>query len=93
MNWIHRGAGRGAMCALALGWLLAGPLAGQEQLAAPPVLEAVPLPAEGTPIVYVNTQAILPVAPGADSRPVRRFSGFPTSSRASWTRSPRRLIL
>ena len=65
MNWIHRGAGPAAM--LALGALFAGPLAGQEPAAAPPVLEAVPLPPEGTPIVYVNTQAILPVAPGADS--------------------------
>ena len=67
MNWIHRGAGPAAMCALALGALLAGPLAGQEPAGAPPVLELVPLPPEGTPIVYVNTQAILPVAPGADS--------------------------
>ena len=67
MNWIHRRAGRAALGTLALGSLLVGPLAGQEPPGAPPVLEAVPLPPEGTPIVYVNTQAILPVAPGADS--------------------------
>ena len=67
MNWIHRGAGPAVMGALALGALIAGPLAGQEQPAAAPAMEAVPLPPGGTPIVYVNTQAILPVAPGADS--------------------------
>lgn len=67
MNWIHRGAGPAAICVLALGSLVAGPLAGQEQPGAPLAPELVPLPPEGTPIVYVNTQAILPVAPGADS--------------------------
>lgn len=67
MNWIHRGAGPAVMRALALGSLIAGPLAGQEQPGAPATVEAIPLPPEGTPIVYVNTQAILPVAPGADS--------------------------
>ena len=55
------------MGALALGSLIAGPLAGQELPGAPVALEVVPLPPEGTPVVYVNTQAILPVAPGADS--------------------------
>ncbi len=64
MHWIHRGTGPAMTCALAFGALIAGPLAGQE---APAVPEAVPLPPEGTPIVYVNTQAILPIAPGADS--------------------------
>ena len=63
MNWIRRGAGPAVMGALMLGALPAGSLAAQD----PPVLESVPLPPEGTPIVYVNTQAILPVAPGADS--------------------------
>lgn len=67
MNWIHGGAGPAVMRALALGSLIAGPLAGQELPGAPAALEVVPLPPEGTPIVYVNTQAILPVAPGADS--------------------------
>ena len=67
MNWIHRGARPAVMSALALGSLVAGPLAGQQQPGVPPVLEVVPLPPEGTPVVYVNTQAILPVAPGADS--------------------------
>lgn len=67
MNWIHGGARPAVMRALALGSLIAGPLAGQELPGAPAPLEVVPLPPEGTPIVYVNTQAILPVAPGADS--------------------------
>ena len=67
MNWIHGGARPAVMRALALGSLIAGPLAAQELPGAPAALEVVPLPPEGTPIVYVNTQAILPVAPGADS--------------------------
>lgn len=67
MNWIHRGARPAVICALALGALVAGPLAAQEQPAVPLVPEPVPLPPEGTPVVYVNTQAILPIAPGADS--------------------------
>lgn len=67
MNWIHGGARPAVMRALALASLIAGPLAGQELPGAPAALELVPLPPEGTPIVYVNTQAILPVAPGADS--------------------------
>ena len=67
MNWIHGGARPAVMRVLALGSLIAGPLAGQELPGAPAALEVVPLPPEGTPIVYVNTQAILPVAPGADS--------------------------
>ncbi|WP_420448031.1 OmpH family outer membrane protein [Candidatus Palauibacter sp.] len=67
MNWIHRGARPAVICALALGALVAGPLAAQEQPTVPLVPEPVPLPPEGTPVVYVNTQAILPIAPGADS--------------------------
>lgn len=67
MNWIHRGARPAVLCALALGTLIGGPLAGQEPPGTPLAPEAVPLPPEGAPIVYVNTQAILPVAPGADS--------------------------
>ena len=67
MHWIHRGAGAGLGRALALGALAAGPLAAQEQAGAPSLPEAAPLPPQGTPVVFVNTQAILPVAPGADS--------------------------
>lgn len=42
------------------GLTLAVPLAGQGAATAP-------MPPEGTPLVFVNTQAILPIAPGADS--------------------------
>ena len=47
----------------AVGGLLAVPLAAQEPAGAGPP----PLPPEGTPLVFVNTQVILPIAPGADS--------------------------
>ena len=50
--------------------LLALPLTAQGiPEAAPPAINTT-LPPDGTPLVFVNTQAILPVAPGADSAEV-----------------------
>ncbi len=54
-------AGTVAAAALSVAW--SGHLAAQES---PPGPSAT-LPAPGTPLVFVNTQVILPLAPGADS--------------------------
>lgn len=67
MNRIHRGTGAAVTCTLVLVSLIGAPLVAQEQPGAPAVPEVIPLPPQGTPVVYVNTQAILPIAPGADS--------------------------
>lgn len=74
MHWIYRGAASALMAALigaltgalTAGVLPAGPLAAQQPPGAS-LPEATPLPPEGTMVVFVNTQVILPIAPGADS--------------------------
>ena len=67
MNRMQRGAAPGVMGVVALcGWLTA-PLAAQEPVAQTTAATPPALPAEGTAIVFVNTQVILPIAPGADS--------------------------
>ncbi|WP_420634696.1 OmpH family outer membrane protein [Candidatus Palauibacter sp.] len=67
MHGIHRGAFPAVIRGLALGLLVAAPVGAQQQAGAPSLPGAVPLPPEGTTLVFVNTQAILPIAPGADS--------------------------
>ncbi|WP_419161990.1 OmpH family outer membrane protein [Candidatus Palauibacter sp.] len=67
MHWIHRGAFPAVIRGLALGLLVAAPVGAQQQAGAPSLPGAAPLPPEGTTLVFVNTQAILPIAPGADS--------------------------
>ncbi|MCG8467501.1 MAG: OmpH family outer membrane protein [Gemmatimonadetes bacterium] len=54
---------RAAVLTLAATWTM--PLAAQE------VTASAELPPDGTSLVFVNTQAILPVAPGADSAQAR----------------------
>ena len=67
MKRMQGGAAPVAMGVVAMcGWW-AAPLAAQEPAAATAAETTPTLPAEGTAIVFVNTQVILPIAPGADS--------------------------
>lgn len=64
MNRLQRGPAPTALGVMMIGGLLAAPLSAQEPAVGEP---PPPLPPEGTPLVFVNTQVILPIAPGADS--------------------------
>ena len=64
MNRMQRGTAPLVLGVLTIGGLLAVPLSAQEPTVGEPLP---PLPPEGTPLVFVNTQVILPIAPGADS--------------------------
>ena len=67
MNGKQRGAAPAAMGVVAMCGLLAVPVAAQEPAATTTAETTPTLPAEGTAVVFVNTQVILPIAPGADS--------------------------